>query len=37
MKSGDFNTVCTYHVENAWSRAMGLAPPQGTIAFEIWE
>jgi hypothetical protein len=37
MKSGDANTFCTYHVENAWSRAMGLAPPQGTIFFEIWE
>jgi hypothetical protein len=37
MKSGDANTKCTYNVENAWSRAMGLAPLQGTTAFEIGE
>jgi hypothetical protein len=36
MKSGDANTRCTYHVENAWSRAMGLAPVDDAIAFEIW-
>jgi hypothetical protein len=30
------NTVCTYRVENAWSRAMGLAPVDGGIALEIW-
>jgi hypothetical protein len=37
MKSGDANTVCSYHVENAWSRAMGLEPVQGSIGFEIWD
>ena len=35
-KEGDANTSCTYHVENAWSRALGLAPAQGAISFEIW-
>jgi hypothetical protein len=37
MKSGDANTVCAYHVENAWSRAIGIPPLPGVIAFEIWE
>jgi hypothetical protein len=36
MKSGDANTSCTYQVENAWSRTIGLAPVQGAIYFEIW-
>jgi hypothetical protein len=35
MKSGDGNTSCAYHVENTWTRAMGLAPVQGAIDFEI--
>ena len=37
MRSGDANTSCAYHVENSWTRAMGLAPVQGGIAFEIWD
>jgi hypothetical protein len=37
MKSGDANTACSYHFENAWTRAMGLAPVRGAIAFEIWD
>jgi hypothetical protein len=37
MKTGDANTSCAYHVENAWSRALGLAPAQGASVFEIWE
>ncbi len=37
MKSGDANTECAYHVENAWSRAIGIPPVPGVIAFEIWE
>jgi hypothetical protein len=37
MKVGDANTACSYHVENAWTRAMGLAPVRGSIAFEIWD
>jgi len=37
MKSGDANTSCAYHVENAWARAMGLAPVRGAIVFEIWD
>jgi hypothetical protein len=37
MRSGDANTECAYHVENAWSRAIGTPPVPGVIAFEIWE
>jgi hypothetical protein len=31
-----YNVACSFHVENAWSRAMGLAPVADRVNFEIW-
>ena len=31
-----FNVICSFHVENAWSRALGLAPVEDRVDFEIW-
>ena len=34
--SGQYNVSCSYYVENAWSRAMGLSPVEDGVDFEIY-
>jgi len=34
--SSQYNVICSYHVENAWSRAMGLSPVEDGVDFEIY-